>query len=67
MSLLTELRLADVERLSRCDDDGKRRSLDKLLRRLATEIPMLSDTVAGNHLAHAISSRHLSGAEGEGR
>jgi uncharacterized alpha-E superfamily protein len=59
LSVLTALRLADVDELARPDSAGARLRLDSLLGRLGAELPVLSDTITRNYLSHLEPSRHL--------
>jgi uncharacterized circularly permuted ATP-grasp superfamily protein/uncharacterized alpha-E superfamily protein len=58
LSALTELRLADIEHLTRIED-GRRTALDELLVQLAKALPTLSDTLTQTFLSHLQTSRHL--------
>ena len=64
LSLLTALRLADVEHLARVEAAGKRTSLDELLGRLTGSLPSLSDVITQAYLSHLQVSRHLAATEG---
>jgi uncharacterized circularly permuted ATP-grasp superfamily protein/uncharacterized alpha-E superfamily protein len=59
MAALMDLRLADIDVLARANDAGVRGDLDRLLRRLEAELPILSDTITRNYLSHAQASRQL--------
>jgi uncharacterized alpha-E superfamily protein len=59
LSVLTDLRLSDVERVCSADEEGHRPGLEALLIDLATRIPELSDSLSGRYLTHATVSRHL--------
>jgi uncharacterized alpha-E superfamily protein len=59
LGVLTDLKLADVERTCAADEHGDRPRLDALLVDLATRIPALSDSLSDRYLAHATVSRHL--------
>jgi uncharacterized alpha-E superfamily protein len=56
---LTDLRLADIDHLARPDDGGRRTELEKLLSRLAAELPAVSDAITQTYLSHLQTSRHL--------
>jgi uncharacterized circularly permuted ATP-grasp superfamily protein/uncharacterized alpha-E superfamily protein len=59
LGLLTDLKLADIERLCVLDERGGRPHLAALLVDLATRIPALSDSLSDRYLNHATISRHL--------
>jgi uncharacterized alpha-E superfamily protein len=59
LSVLTALRLADIDDLAQPDGTGARSSLDVLLGRLGAELPVLSDTLTRSYLSHLQPSRHL--------
>jgi uncharacterized circularly permuted ATP-grasp superfamily protein/uncharacterized alpha-E superfamily protein len=61
LSSLTGLRLADVERLARVNNSGRRPELEDLLSRLALSLPALSDAITQTYLSHLETSRHLIG------
>jgi len=60
LSVLTDLKLADIDRLCVLDDNGERPRLIALLLDLATQIPTLSDSLSDRYLNHTTISRHLS-------
>jgi uncharacterized circularly permuted ATP-grasp superfamily protein/uncharacterized alpha-E superfamily protein len=62
LSASTTLRLADIPGLAKTDAAGNRPELDKLLKRLAAELPLLSDAITRRYLAHLQPSRQM--AEG---
>jgi uncharacterized circularly permuted ATP-grasp superfamily protein/uncharacterized alpha-E superfamily protein len=64
LSVLTDLKLADIDRLCAGDEHGDRTRLATLLVDLATRIPALSDSLSDRYLNHATISRHLTGEEG---
>ena len=64
LALLTELRLADIEELCAVDEDGNRPQLIRLLDRLGSELPRLSDVIARAYFSHAERSRPV---DAEGR
>ena len=59
LSSLTELRLADAERLALPDEFGQRPLLQELLDRLSANLPALSDALTQAYLSHLQTSRHL--------
>jgi uncharacterized circularly permuted ATP-grasp superfamily protein/uncharacterized alpha-E superfamily protein len=59
LGVLTSLRLADITQLSELDRDGTRRSLERLLGRLAQQLRGLSDGITHQYLVHAGPSRQL--------
>ncbi len=67
LSLLTDLKLADIERLCTVSDSGAQRGeraeLSALLVDLSTRIPALSESLSDRYLNHATVSRHLNGDE----
>ena len=60
LSVLTDLKLADIDRLCTVGERGERPRLYALLRDLSTQIPVLSDSLSDRYLNHATVSRHLS-------
>jgi uncharacterized alpha-E superfamily protein len=63
MSMLTDLRLAEVEVLCQADRHGKRSRLDAVLFQLLADLPALSDTITQHYLSHAEPTRHLAALE----
>ena len=59
LSVLTDLKLADIERLCVTDEHGMRPRLASLLIDLGTRVPSLSDSLSDRYLNHATISRHL--------
>jgi uncharacterized circularly permuted ATP-grasp superfamily protein/uncharacterized alpha-E superfamily protein len=59
LSALTALRLAEVEQLAEADAHGCRTHLEELLKRLAADLPALSDSITRSYLSHLQASRHL--------
>ena len=59
LSSLTELRLADAERLAQPDESGQRPLLQEFLDRLSANLPALSDALTQAYLSHLQTSRHL--------
>jgi len=59
LSVLTDLKLADIDRLCVVDESGERPRLTALLIDLGTQIPTLSDSLSDRYLNHATISRHL--------
>jgi uncharacterized circularly permuted ATP-grasp superfamily protein/uncharacterized alpha-E superfamily protein len=64
LSVLTDLKLADIDRLCVVDERGERARLAALLIDLGTQIPSLSDSLSDRYLNHATVSRHLTHEEG---
>jgi uncharacterized circularly permuted ATP-grasp superfamily protein/uncharacterized alpha-E superfamily protein len=60
LSVLTDLKLADIEHVCRPDAKGDRPDLEAMLIDLGTRIPALSDSLSDRYLTHATVSRHLS-------
>lgn len=52
MSLNNSVRLAETRELAQVDD-GRRRSLDRLMQRLLDQVPRLSDAISQRYLIHA--------------
>jgi len=59
MTMLTSLRLSEIDTLCAVSGDGRRSYLATLLTRLLTDLPALSDTITHHYLSHVESSRHL--------
>jgi hypothetical protein len=59
MTLLTSIRLAEIEALCEISSDGQRPYLELLLTGLLSDLPLLSDTITHHYLSHAEPSRHL--------
>jgi Uncharacterized conserved protein len=53
LSLLTEIRLAEIAELCHQDKDGRRSALDMLLRRIVTTMPRLSELISRDYFSHA--------------
>lgn len=53
LSLMTEIRLADIAELCHQDTDGRRSALDLLLRRIVTTMPRLSELISRDYFSHA--------------
>jgi uncharacterized circularly permuted ATP-grasp superfamily protein/uncharacterized alpha-E superfamily protein len=62
LSLLTAVRMAEAQTLRRLPRRDERTKLDRLLGRLADQLPRLSDLIAHKYLVHAGTPRQL--AEG---
>lgn len=60
LSVLNDLKLADIDRLCVVDEHGARPRLAALLQDLGKRIPALSDSLSDRYLNHATISRHLS-------
>jgi uncharacterized alpha-E superfamily protein len=63
LSMLTNLRLAEVEALCQADRHGQRARLQALLSQLLADLPALSDTITQHYLSHAEPTRHLAASE----
>jgi uncharacterized alpha-E superfamily protein len=59
LSMLTTLRLAEVETLCQASRQGRRSRLEAVLSQLLAELPALSDTITQHYLSHAEPTRHL--------
>lgn len=59
VSLTKNVQLANLFELSECQPDGTRPNLKALLKILDTELPKLSDAIAGRFLIHAGLPRHF--------
>jgi uncharacterized circularly permuted ATP-grasp superfamily protein/uncharacterized alpha-E superfamily protein len=66
LSVLTDLKLADIDRLCSVDERGERALLSALLVDLSTRIPALSESLSDRYLNHATVSRHLTQEEPPG-
>jgi uncharacterized alpha-E superfamily protein len=64
ISMLTHVRLAEIDHLVQIGHNGKRLQLDTFLAQLSRDLPGLSDTITHHYLSHAESTRHLSRMEG---
>ncbi|MAX27365.1 MAG: hypothetical protein CMJ19_22950 [Phycisphaeraceae bacterium] len=60
LMLLSALRLADVQQISKRDNLGRREELSTLLNRLISELPVLSDQLTQRYLVHAQPVQSLS-------
>jgi uncharacterized alpha-E superfamily protein len=59
MSLLHSVRMTEVEALCETQPGGERPNLDRLLSRLASQLPKLSDAISHKYLIHAGALRQL--------
>lgn len=59
LTMLTTLRLAEVETLCQASRHGQRARLDAMVSQLLAELPALSDTITQQYLSHAEPSRQL--------
>ena len=59
MTMLTTLRLADVETLCQSSRHGRRSPLEAVLSQLSVDLPAFSDTITSHYLSHAEPTRHL--------
>jgi len=59
MSALGGIRMVDIEALCEVQQGGERTHLERLLSRLAMQLPKLSDVISHRYLIHAGSSRQL--------
>jgi uncharacterized circularly permuted ATP-grasp superfamily protein/uncharacterized alpha-E superfamily protein len=64
LSLLTELRLLEIDRLTQVDPTGRRPEFERLLERIVAEVPALSNALAGRYFNHLQTSRHLARSSG---
>jgi uncharacterized alpha-E superfamily protein len=64
---LTRVRVADIDDLAQPGPEGGREQLDDLLAGLAADIPVLSDTLTRNYLAHLQVSRQFAASHPERR
>jgi uncharacterized alpha-E superfamily protein len=53
LSLLTDIQLAEIAELCHEDADGRRSALDRLLFRIATVMPRLSELISRDYFSHA--------------
>ena len=58
--LLTAVQIAELSELVREDETGRWSNLEHLLDRLASELPLLSETLTRAYLDHAVPARQLS-------
>ncbi len=58
--LLTAVQIAELSELVREDEAGRWSNLEHLLDRLASELPLLSETLTRAYLDHAVPARQLS-------
>jgi uncharacterized circularly permuted ATP-grasp superfamily protein/uncharacterized alpha-E superfamily protein len=61
LAALTELRLADLEALTRAEKSGLRSCLNDLLSRIEADLPVVSEVIASSFFSHLQTSRHLGG------
>jgi uncharacterized circularly permuted ATP-grasp superfamily protein/uncharacterized alpha-E superfamily protein len=61
LAILTEVRLADVDALTRAEKSGMRERLDALLSRIEGNLPDVSEVLAASFFSHLQTSRHLGG------
>jgi uncharacterized circularly permuted ATP-grasp superfamily protein/uncharacterized alpha-E superfamily protein len=66
LTILTKLRIADVDQLVQVDETGHRAGLLELLDHLEGEIPVLNDALTRSYFSHLQMSRQFSKSEGEG-
>ncbi|MGE3776695.1 MAG: circularly permuted type 2 ATP-grasp protein [Pirellulaceae bacterium] len=59
LAMLSTVRLAELEALVAVDRDGRRVRLDRLLQKLAEQLPRLSETISHRYLIHAGVPRQL--------
>lgn len=64
LTMLTNVRLAEIDRLCQSGAGGRRSHLAALLTHLLTELPALSETITHAYLSHTEPTRHLAQAEG---
>ena len=61
MAAVSQLRLADVDRLAASDEQGGRRELATLLARLETLVREFADAISHRYLVHSTPRRQLGG------
>ncbi len=66
LSVLTRLRVADVDHLVRVVESGRRTGLAELLTHLDNEIPVLNDALTRSYFSHLQMSRQFSKTAGQG-
>lgn len=59
MTLLHNIRLVEIETLSTARESGQRSRLDRMLDRMADQLPRLSELIAHRYLIHAAVPRQL--------
>jgi uncharacterized circularly permuted ATP-grasp superfamily protein/uncharacterized alpha-E superfamily protein len=59
LSSLTEIRVADIDRLAQVGPSGQRPELERLLAAMEADLPLLSDALTRNYLSHLQASRQL--------
>lgn len=59
LSCLSGVQLADIGTLCKADKEGVRRSLARLLEKIAAELPMLSDALSSHYFSHSEAHRQL--------
>jgi uncharacterized circularly permuted ATP-grasp superfamily protein/uncharacterized alpha-E superfamily protein len=57
LALVTDIQLADIAELCHEDADGRRSALDRLLFRIATAMPRLSEMIGRDYFSHAEARR----------
>ncbi len=65
LTILTRLRVADVDGLVQTVESGRRTGLDQLLRHLENEIPVLNDALTRSYFSHLQMSRQFSKTSSE--
>ena len=60
ITMLTQVRLAEMDLLAQMGRNGQRSRLDAFLTQLSQDLPALSNTITHHYLSHAESTRHLS-------
>jgi len=63
LTMLTNVRLAEIDRLSQVSPNNRRSPLAVLLTQLLTNLPALSETITHAYLSHTEPTRHLAQAE----
>ena len=66
LTILTRLRVADIDQLVQVDESGLRPHLLELLDHLEGEIPVLNDALTRSYFSHLQMSRQFSKSEGTG-
>ena len=65
LSLLTDLRLLEIDRLTHVDETGRRAKFEEFLTRIVADLPALSNALAGRFFNHLQVSRHLARSTGQ--
>jgi uncharacterized circularly permuted ATP-grasp superfamily protein/uncharacterized alpha-E superfamily protein len=63
MTMLTNVRLAEIEALCQIGRNGRRSRLEAMLTRLLDDVPKFSDSITHHYLSHAEPTRHLAASD----